>query len=110
VPGLTVESTHPPIQWNPGLKRQGLEADHSPLTSDLVKKTWTRTSTPPIRLHGAVLRRAQEQLYRYLHLTEGKRPWKMITVAWYICVVQGTRKFGPGKHLWCGLSRVELGI
>jgi hypothetical protein len=41
-----------PIQWVPGalsrgVKRQGREADHSPVTSAEVKKTWTYTSTPP---------------------------------------------------------------
>jgi hypothetical protein len=44
--------TQPPIQWVPealssGLKWSGREADHSPLTSAEVKKTWTYTSTPP---------------------------------------------------------------
>jgi hypothetical protein len=38
-------STQLPIQWAPGalslgVKRQGCEADHSPLTSAEVKKTW----------------------------------------------------------------------
>jgi hypothetical protein len=37
----------PPIQWVPGVKRPGREADHSPPTSVQVKKTWTCTSTPP---------------------------------------------------------------
>jgi hypothetical protein len=31
----------------PGVKRSGREADHSPLTSAEVKKTWVYTSTPP---------------------------------------------------------------
>jgi hypothetical protein len=31
----------------PGVKRQGREADHSPLTSAEVKKMWIYTSTPP---------------------------------------------------------------
>jgi hypothetical protein len=31
----------------PGVKRQGHEADHSPLTSAEVKKMWIYTSTPP---------------------------------------------------------------
>jgi hypothetical protein len=30
----------------PGVKRQGREADHSPLTSAEVKKMWIYTSTP----------------------------------------------------------------
>jgi hypothetical protein len=30
----------------PGVKRQGLEADHSPPTSAEVKKMWIYTSTP----------------------------------------------------------------
>jgi hypothetical protein len=44
----------PPIGYR-GLKRPVREADHSPLTSAEVKKTWIYTPTPPIRLHGAVL-------------------------------------------------------
>jgi hypothetical protein len=37
----------PPVQWVPGDFSPGREADHSPLTSAQVKKTWTYTSTPP---------------------------------------------------------------
>jgi hypothetical protein len=32
---------------SPGVKRPGLEADHSPPTSAEVKKTWVYTSTSP---------------------------------------------------------------
>jgi hypothetical protein len=38
--------TQPPIKWVPGVKRQGREADHSPLTSAEVKKMWIYASTP----------------------------------------------------------------
>jgi hypothetical protein len=43
--------TEPPIQWVsgaifPGIKRSGLEADHSPPNNAEVKKTWIYTSTP----------------------------------------------------------------
>jgi hypothetical protein len=34
----------------------GREADHSPLSSAVVKEGWSCTPTPPIRLHGVVLR------------------------------------------------------
>jgi hypothetical protein len=40
-------STQPPIEWVPGVKRQGREADCSPPTSAEVKKMWIYTSTPP---------------------------------------------------------------
>jgi hypothetical protein len=40
-------STQRPIKWVPGVKRQGLQADHSPPTSAEVKKMWIHTSTPP---------------------------------------------------------------
>jgi hypothetical protein len=53
--------TEPPIQWVPGapslgVKRTGHEADHSSPYSAEVKNAWSYTSTPPIRLHGVVLR------------------------------------------------------
>jgi hypothetical protein len=53
-------STQPPIQWVPGalsprVKRPEREAHHSPPTSAEVKKMWTYTPTPPIRLHAVVL-------------------------------------------------------
>jgi hypothetical protein len=38
-----------------GIKRRGVEADHSPPSSVEVKNAWSYTSTPPIRLHGVVL-------------------------------------------------------
>jgi hypothetical protein len=46
-----LRSTQPPIQWVPGalslgVKRPGLEVDHSPPTSAEVKKMWIYTSTP----------------------------------------------------------------
>jgi hypothetical protein len=40
-------STQPPIQWIPGIKRPGSEADHSPPTSAKVKKMWIYTFIPP---------------------------------------------------------------
>jgi hypothetical protein len=39
--------TQPPIQWIPGIKRPGREADHSPPTSAGVRNTWIYTSIPP---------------------------------------------------------------
>jgi hypothetical protein len=36
-----------PIQWVPGVKRPGREADHSPPTSAEVKKMWIYKPTPP---------------------------------------------------------------
>jgi hypothetical protein len=40
-------STQHPIQWVPGVKRPGREADQSPLASAEVKKMWLYTSTSP---------------------------------------------------------------
>jgi hypothetical protein len=37
------------------VKRPGREADNSSASSAEVKNAWSYTSTPPIRLHGAVL-------------------------------------------------------
>jgi hypothetical protein len=39
--------TQPPIQWVPGVKRQGREADHSPPVIAGVREMWIYTSTPP---------------------------------------------------------------
>jgi hypothetical protein len=39
-----------------GVKRPGREANHSPPSSAEVKNAWSCTSTPPICLHGVVLR------------------------------------------------------
>jgi hypothetical protein len=39
--------TQPPIQWVPGLKGPGHEADHSFPTIAEVKETWIYTTTPP---------------------------------------------------------------
>jgi hypothetical protein len=36
----------PPIQWVPGVKRLGCEADHSPTTSAKIKQMWIYISTP----------------------------------------------------------------
>jgi hypothetical protein len=47
--------TQPSIQWVPGIKRQGREADHSSPTSAEVKKTWMLYIHSPIRLHGVAL-------------------------------------------------------
>jgi hypothetical protein len=38
--------TQHPIQWVPGVKGPGREADHSPPDSAEVKKMWVYTSTP----------------------------------------------------------------
>jgi hypothetical protein len=40
-------STQPPIQWVPGVKRPGREAEHSPRNSTEVKKIWICTPIPP---------------------------------------------------------------
>jgi hypothetical protein len=47
--------TMDPGALSPGVKRPGREADHSPLTSAKVKKTWVYMSTPSMHFHGVVL-------------------------------------------------------
>jgi hypothetical protein len=52
--------TQPPIQWvrgahSLGVKRLRRDAYHSPPSSTEAKNAWSYASTPPIRLHGAVL-------------------------------------------------------
>jgi hypothetical protein len=39
--------TQPPLEWVPGVKQPGHEADHSPPASAEAKKMWIYTSTPP---------------------------------------------------------------
>jgi len=46
--------TQPPIQWVPGVKRPGREADYSPPSSAAVKNAWSCNYTPQC-LHGVVL-------------------------------------------------------
>jgi hypothetical protein len=53
--------TQPSIQWVTGSLSLGVkvprrEADHSPPFSAEGKNAWSYTSTPPVRLHGLVLR------------------------------------------------------
>jgi hypothetical protein len=52
-PALGPTQAH--IQWIPGVKRPGREANHSPTSSAEVKNTWSFTSSPSVRLHGAAL-------------------------------------------------------
>jgi hypothetical protein len=49
-----VGSTQPPIQWVPGVKRSGREADHSSPGSAEVKKNVDLYNHSSIRLHGIV--------------------------------------------------------
>jgi hypothetical protein len=51
----------PPIQWVPwvlytGIITPGCEGDNLPSSSAEVKNAWTWNSSPPIRLHGAVIK------------------------------------------------------
>jgi hypothetical protein len=48
-------ATKPPIQWASGVVQTGHEANHSPLSSALVKMTWIYTSTPQPNRHDIVL-------------------------------------------------------
>jgi hypothetical protein len=50
--GPVLWPTHPPIQWVPGVKRLGREADNSlPCRAD-VKNAWRYTSIPPTSSQG----------------------------------------------------------
>jgi len=56
----TLGSTQPVIQWvyqvlSLGIKQPERESDHSFPSSAAVKNSWSYTSSPPVRLHGAVL-------------------------------------------------------
>jgi hypothetical protein len=57
----TLRPSQSPVRWvagavSPGVKRPGLEADHSPPSSAEAKNAWSYTSTPPLSSrHGAYL-------------------------------------------------------
>jgi hypothetical protein len=66
--------TQPPIQCVTGSLSQRVkgprsEADLSPPSSAKIKTAWSCTSTPPIRLHGAVFGKEKAQGQRYLYLS-----------------------------------------
>jgi hypothetical protein len=78
---LALGPTQPPIQWvsgalSPGVKRSRCEIDHSPPSSSEVKECVElylhSPNTPSWR--GAQLKKAQGQLYLYLHLYTS---WKL---------------------------------
>jgi hypothetical protein len=48
---------------SPEVKRSGREADHSPLSSSVVRNAWSYTATPPTCRHGVVYSQAQLLLY-----------------------------------------------
>jgi len=50
-PGPALGPTQPPVQWLPGLKRLGREADHSPQSSAEFKNGLSYSYTPPVRVH-----------------------------------------------------------
>jgi hypothetical protein len=52
---LVLGPTELPIQWVPGVKRPGREANHTPPTSSEAKKNVDLYVHSPIRLHGTVL-------------------------------------------------------
>jgi hypothetical protein len=74
---------HPGRMWGPpshlnkgyrrlllGVRRSGLEADHSTPSGAEVRNAWNYSSTFPIRLHGVVLNEARGKLYPYLLVNE----------------------------------------
>jgi hypothetical protein len=79
---LALGPKQPPIEWvtgtgalTLGVKRPRREADHSPSGAE-VKNEWSYTSTPPIRLHGVVLK-AQGRLYVYVLHIYNAHLWAM---------------------------------
>jgi hypothetical protein len=104
-----------PGTLSPEIKRTEREADHSPPASAKVKKMWMCTSTPPIYLHGIVLR--QLNTGRTL-LSPSPSPLpspsagygtvyscRWITVFWGSVQSQslgrGCRQTGKGIAQWC---------
>jgi len=71
--------TQAPIQWVTGslsleVKRPGREADHSHTSSAEVKNAFSYTSTPPVRLHGVIVKLS---LSVDGHLPDGFCSWKL---------------------------------
>jgi hypothetical protein len=52
---LALGPTQPPIQWETGIKRPELEADHSRPFSAEVKNAWNYISTTPVGPHSVLL-------------------------------------------------------
>jgi hypothetical protein len=50
---------------SPGIKRPGCEADLSPPSNAEVKNVWSYASTPPIRLHGVLVKYRNNFILRY---------------------------------------------
>jgi len=63
---LDMGPTQPPIQWVPGIKQTGCEADHSLPSSSKIKNVWSYSLNPP--LHHTPLRRGAtlSQVVTYL--------------------------------------------
>jgi hypothetical protein len=83
--------TQPPIRWiphalSPGVKRPGREADHSRPSSTDVKNAWRYISTPPIRLHGMMLR--IYDIYIQLVFKDTNRVWNYISFTLPAAVIQ----------------------
>jgi hypothetical protein len=84
---LMLGPTQPPIQEVPGaislgIKRPGLEADHSSPSSTEVNNAWSYTSTPPIRLHGVVVSYKKAQVQLYLNLFRFLNGWRKRERLW----------------------------
>jgi hypothetical protein len=97
-------STQPPIQWVPGalsheVKRQGREAEHSPLAIADVKKMWIYTSTPPYTFMAqCLIRWAQVQLYLSI---VPQLEHKSLAVQWWISALLSL----PLRVIYCSICR-----
>jgi hypothetical protein len=59
--------TQPPIQWIPGVKRPGLETNHSLSSSAEVRNTWLYTSTPQYVFMAWVLVKHRDNFILYVN-------------------------------------------
>jgi len=78
-----------------GIKRPGLEADHSPPTSDEIKNEWSYASTTPTQLHGVYRDNFSCSYLLYYHHWR----FKSYTDMWKkLCVVKHIQFFPSFTH------------
>jgi hypothetical protein len=76
----------------PGIKRSGLEGEHSPPSSAQVKNAWSYTSAPPYVFMARFLVKHRMSPWRYIWLTIGILPSPLLLQmsSDFMSILQGT--------------------